>query len=86
MKEHQARGPMVGHARDLRHAGDGDVPVHAVDVSLVHKVLDPIWNKKTETASRVRGRIEAILDWATVRGFRKGDNAALKPFPCPALA
>jgi integrase len=54
----------------------GDLPVQAVDVSLVHKVLDPIWNKKTETASRVRGRIESILDWATVRGFRKGDNPA----------
>jgi len=54
----------------------GDMPVQAVDVSLVHKVLEPIWNTKTETASRVRGRIEAILDWATVRGFRKGDNPA----------
>src|SRR4029077_15351426 len=34
------------------------------------------WNGKTETASRVRGRIESILDWATVRGFRNGDNPA----------
>lgn len=54
----------------------GDLPVQAVDVSLVHKILEPIWNGKTETASRVRGRIESILDWATVRGFRKGDNPA----------
>ncbi|HEY2883917.1 MAG TPA: integrase arm-type DNA-binding domain-containing protein [Rhizomicrobium sp.] len=54
----------------------GDMPVQAVDVSLVHKILEPIWNEKTETASRVRGRVEAILDWATVRGFRKGDNPA----------
>ena len=40
------------------------------------RVLEPIWTTKTETASRVRGRIESILDWATVRGFRKGDNPA----------
>src|SRR5438477_164270 len=44
--------------------------------SWVHKVLEPIWSNKTETASRVRGRIEAILDWATVREFRRGDNPA----------
>jgi integrase len=39
-------------------------------------VLEPIWSKKPETASRVRGRIEAILDWATVRGYRQGENPA----------
>lgn len=48
------------------------------DVSLAHvvKILEPVWTTKTETASRVRGRIESVLDWATVRGFRKGDNPA----------
>ena len=40
------------------------------------QVLEPIWNQKTETASRVRGRIENVLAWATVRGFRHGDNPA----------
>jgi integrase len=40
------------------------------------KVLEPLWKTKTETASRVRGRIEAVLDWAAVRGYRKGDNPA----------
>jgi integrase len=40
------------------------------------KVLEPIWVPKTETASRVRGRIEAVLDWASVRGYRTGDNPA----------
>jgi integrase len=54
----------------------GDLPVQEIDIALIHKVLDPIWNKKTETANRVRGRIEAVLDWATVRGFRQGDNPA----------
>jgi hypothetical protein len=39
-------------------------------------VLDPIWLTKTETATRVRGRIESILDWSSVRGHRKGENPA----------
>lgn len=54
----------------------GALPVQAVDVGLVMKVLDPIWSKKPETASRVRGRIEVILDWATARGLRSGENPA----------
>lgn len=54
----------------------GDAPVGAVDQAMVMKVLDPIWATKTETASRVRGRIETVLDWAAVRGFRRGENPA----------
>ena len=54
----------------------GKLPVQSIDTSLVMKVLEPIWSTKTETAGRLRGRIEAILDWATVRGFRVGDNPA----------
>lgn len=48
------------------------------DIALPHvlKILEPIWTTKTETASRLRGRIEAVLDWAIVRGFRKGENPA----------
>lgn len=48
------------------------------DITLAHilEVLQPIWKTKTETATRVRGRIEAVLDWATVRGYRQGDNPA----------
>ena len=48
------------------------------DVALPHvlKILEPIWTTKTETASRLRGRIEPVLDWATVRRFRKGENPA----------
>jgi integrase len=52
------------------------VAVANIDQAMVMKVLDPIWTTKTETASRVRGRIEAVLDWATVRGFRRGENPA----------
>jgi integrase len=51
-------------------------PVGAVDVAMVMKVLEPIWTTKPETAVRVRGRIEAVLDWAKARGFRDGDNPA----------
>src|SRR5215469_17803390 len=54
----------------------GDLPVSAIDTGLVVQVLDPIWTEKPETASRVRGRIEAVLDAATVRGFRQGPNPA----------
>jgi integrase len=54
----------------------GNLPVAAVDTALVLKVLQPIWSTRTETASRVRARIEAVLDWATVSGYRKGDNPA----------
>jgi integrase len=54
----------------------GSLPVGAVDVAMVMKVLEPIWTTKPETAVRVRGRIEAVLDWAKARGFRDGDNPA----------
>jgi len=54
----------------------GDLPVDAIDTALVTKVLEPIWQTKPETASRVRGRIEAVLDWAKTAGYRHGDNPA----------
>jgi len=54
----------------------GKRPVAAIDTARVIRVLDPIWATKTETASRLRGRIEAILDWAKVRGYRSGENPA----------
>jgi integrase len=54
----------------------GSLPVQSIDVGLVTKVLGPIWNTKPETAGRVRGRIESILDWARARGFREGENPA----------
>jgi integrase len=54
----------------------GDLPVGAVDRALVIRVLEPIWTTKPETASRVRGRIEAVLDWAEARDYRTGDNPA----------
>jgi integrase len=54
----------------------GKLPVQAIDTALVLKVLEPIWTEKPETAGRVRGRIERVLDWAKVRGYRIGENPA----------
>jgi integrase len=54
----------------------GSLPVQAIDTGLVCKVLEPIWTAKPETAGRVRGRIEAILDWAKARDYRAGENPA----------
>jgi integrase len=54
----------------------GALPVQTVDTALVHKVLEPIWTTKPETASRVRQRIENILDFAKVCGYRDGENPA----------
>lgn len=54
----------------------GSLPVADIDLALVRKVLDPIWATKNETASRVRQRMESVLAWATVSGYRKGENPA----------
>lgn len=54
----------------------GALPVQNVDTPLIIKVIEPIWYTKTETASRVRQRIEKILDWAKVRDYRAGENPA----------
>ena len=88
--------------RNAKHAGRsstlatfaypviGDLPVQAIDTPLVLKVLEPIWNVKNETASRLRGRVESVLDWAKVREYRTGENPARwrghldKLLPAPA--
>jgi integrase len=65
----------------------GDLPVAAVDTALIVKILEPLWvgtvdaaghpvPPKTETASRLRGRLESILDWAKAREYRAGENPA----------
>ncbi|MEO3475879.1 integrase arm-type DNA-binding domain-containing protein [Roseomonas sp. CAU 1739] len=54
----------------------GDLPVNMVDTDHVRAALSPIWTTKPETASRVRGRIEAVLDSAKVRNWRSGENPA----------
>ncbi len=54
----------------------GRLPVSAVDLALVLKIIEPIWTTKNATANRLRGRIETVLSWATTHGYRKGDNPA----------
>lgn len=54
----------------------GRLPVSDITVQNVLQVLHPIWTERTETASRLRGRIESVLSWATVSGHRTGDNPA----------
>ncbi len=53
-----------------------DLPVAAIETGHILQILEPLWLTKTETASRLRGRLEKILDWARVRGFREGENPA----------
>lgn len=75
--------------KNLKHKGDwlnsvttyaspiiGPLPVKDVELPHVLKVLQPIWTTKTETATRLRQRIEAIIGWATVGKYRSGDNPA----------
>jgi integrase len=54
----------------------GALPVQTVDTALVLKAIEPLWTTKPETASRLRGRIESILDWASAREYRAGENPA----------
>jgi len=54
----------------------GALPVQAIDTALVIKIIEPLWQTRTETASRLRGRIEVVLDWAATRSYRTGENPA----------
>jgi integrase len=62
--------------RSYAYPAVGQMDVAAVAVNDVMRVIEPIWSGKTETANRVRGRIESVLDWAAARGHRRGDNPA----------
>lgn len=83
IKAHQAGWKSAKHAAQWRTTLDtyaspiiGSLLVRDVGLEHVMTILEPIWTTKTETASRVRGRIESVLDWATARNYRKGDNPA----------
>jgi integrase len=54
----------------------GSMLVDNIELPDILRTMEPIWHEKTETASRLRGRIEAVLNWATVAGHRTGDNPA----------
>ena len=62
--------PVIGSTSVDKIGGNGD------GTSLILKVLQPIWYTKTELASRIRNRIELVLDWAKARGYRDGENPA----------
>lgn len=54
----------------------GQMPVASIEQRHILQILDPIWRTKTETALRLRGRIEQVLNWAKVQGLREGPNPA----------
>ena len=62
--------------RDYAKPIIGDMDVANITTEHILRVMQPIWSDKTETAVRLRGRIEKILDWCSVRGFRAGANPA----------
>lgn len=72
----KTRGMFMSSLKRFAMPTLGDLPVAEIDVGHVLKVLEPIWRSKNETANRVRHRIETVLDWARVRGYRTGDNPA----------
>ena len=87
-----AEGYITAHRagwRNDKHAGQwgatlatyaapvmGSMPVQLIDTGFVTKVIEPLWTTKPETANCLRGRIEAVLDWAAARGYRTGENPA----------
>ena len=68
----QWRNTLAQHAAPII----GNVPVQEIDTAAIDTVLRPIWNSTPRMARRVRARIEAVLDWAKVRGYRDGENPA----------
>ena len=80
---HEAGWRNAKHRQQWRNTIDtyaapilGTLAVAAIDTGAVMRVMEPIWREKPETASRLRGRIESVLDFATARGWRSGDNPA----------
>jgi integrase len=69
-------GQWLSTLRDYVLPAIGALPVGSVATADVTRILEPLWREKTETAARVRGRVEAVLDYAKVRGWRDGENVA----------
>lgn len=83
MAAHEAGWKNAKHGQQWRNTLDayaypvmGNLLVRDVGLPQVLEVLEPIWHSKTETASRLRGRMELVLDWAAARGYREGANPA----------
>lgn len=75
-KRGKSRRDFTGSLTSYVYPKIGHLPVAGIDTGMVLKCVEPIWKTKTTTASRIRSRIESILDWATVRGYRVGANPA----------
>jgi integrase len=75
-KNHKHRAQFKSTLTEYAYPTIGNLSVADIDTGLVLKCIEPIWKSKTETANRVRQRIEKVLSWATVRGYRTGDNPA----------
>jgi integrase len=80
---HEAGWRNAKHAQQWRNTLEayafpviGSMLVRDVELPHVLRIIEPIWQTKTETATRLRGRIETVLDWATARGHREGLNPA----------
>src|SRR5215469_8049313 len=54
----------------------GNLAVRDINTGHIHRALEPLWKVMPQTASRVRGRIETVLDWTRVKGYRDGENPA----------
>ena len=83
IEAHEAGWRNPKHAQQWRNTLEtyaypliGDLLVRDIGLPQMLAVLEPIWRVKTETASRLRGRLESVLDWATTRGYRDGPNPA----------
>lgn len=83
IKKKQAEASNAKHAQQWQNTLEtyaiptlGDMAVSDIELAHIKQALEPIWTTKTETATRVRQRIEAVLSWATVHGHREGDNPA----------
>lgn len=75
-RNHKHRAQWTSTLENYAYPVIGALSVADIELPHILKILEPIWKTKTETASRLRGRIEQILDWATVRGYRTGLNPA----------
>lgn len=72
----KARGNFLSRLKAYAFPQIGGLPVAEITTADVLRCIEPIWHTKTETASRVRMSIEKVLAWATVKGYRQGDNPA----------
>lgn len=81
IRAHEASWKSAVHRQQWRntletyvHPIIGRLPVRDIDTALAMRVLEPVWSRIPESASRIRGRCECIIDWAKAREYRSGEN------------